>query len=408
VNSNSYSEFKFEKAVAGRHTFAIMKLYQENHRITGKNEIFYDVTLLEQQLNHPSQAWLVMSQLNEIVGFMQVLYDAPQSLAKLATLCTNSNPESNSFLENTTHLLQGFITNQVLFEIQTLEVMYITTTSLTLPQMQSAHPLGFHPVGAFPGCITQDVFKINGIAAYYKSGVLESQRYHRFSLHSAAQPLFEVVKDYLPLESTLSLREPLGSDPVAQVHRPLRCPDLEFINAPHFVKNLFEVTKQNSPSLTSSFYPFHIPNVLICDPKQQVNVFVLFNKEDKFATIIGEKFLNNFDLKDVYLKVTEMLYKLGAQFIELVNDAADREAIESAYFSGFVPCCYFPGLKKVGNSRRDTIVQARSFERPFWVSGNLFPGFQKFANCFESLHKEWVRLDPLLGDEALNKGVKIT
>ncbi|MBI5629955.1 MAG: hypothetical protein HY921_03610 [Elusimicrobia bacterium] len=237
-----------------------------------------------------------------------------------------------------------------------IDLVYNTTRTLTPEQQELTLELGFKVLGIFPSARAADSRKINGLAVFYAPEALK-KRYSPFPLHPAIFPFFELARAQCGLEPL-----PLAARPALAAEAPA-LPPLEMIEAPRFVAERFRRLKARR-SLSVNFYPFQVPNVLFTSPDQSVEVFAWLHRPMGFATIVAEHLTVPVSPVELYRRVVEALRSSQAGYIEVINDAADAAGIECILQAGFVPCGYFPALKKHVDLRRDYVVFARTFE-PF-------------------------------------------
>jgi hypothetical protein len=377
------SSIKLRTAENGIDTYRVAKLYQSTYQHNARDEVFSSVLDLEKAFSKRDQIWLIAERPfnSEFLGFMCVLFDENQNLAKLMHLRTIVNTNTEELLSTTNSMLTAFLDYSRTELNLLIDVMYVTSNALSMAQMESAISVGFSPIGVFPGYVARDASRVNGLSAYFKPGVLENERYDKFSLHSAVYPIFKRIQDFVTIPDTKVIRKPLQKKDSSLDEKM----NVEMILAPKFVESIFSEALRKHQSMTASYYPFQVPNAIFMDENQKIKVFVRINREDKFATIVGEKMDSPCDLAVVYEAVSASLYGQGIQFIELLNDAADYDAIETALRAGFIPCCYFPSLKKHGSTRRDYVVQARSYERVQESFHIKISAFREFNTIFERL-----------------------
>jgi hypothetical protein len=72
----------------------------------------------------------------------------------------------------------------------------------------------------------------------------------------------------------------------------------------------------------------------------------------------------------------------------MINDAADALGTEALIQAGYLPCAYFPALKKQNNVRRDYVVFARSFENFFYPDlGKIAPVYRQYLRQYYEYEK---------------------
>lgn len=365
--------------------FGIMNLYQ----IAAEGELWDSVLLdhrkLIQQIQSDNVRWLVADREAKIIGAFCLLLDSENRLGKLNRIILDPQwKESRTLLKNALPLLIDYLKDSV-------DIVYTTTRTLSMEQQDLSLKLGFKLLGIFPNVIGADQSRVNGVSAHFFEGVLTSMRQDFFQLHRAVMPFYEMVRNQCGL-GELSPWDLDGSPESS--FEPL--PPLELIVAPLFVSYRYSRLNERN-ALSSHFYPFQTPNMLVVAPKQRVEIFVRHMPELRFAAIIGERIDLRVSPVDLYKQVALLLNERGVNYIEMLVDAADGLGIDYMIQAGFLPCAYLPSFKRQGDVRRDFVVLSRSFER-FLGAGSyqlrmdpLYLGFlteycrleeKQFLSCF--------------------------
>ena len=284
-----------------------------------------------------------------------------------------------------------------------IEVMYTTTTSLSLQQQQAALDAGFRILGIFPNLLGKDRSQINGLTAYFFPHVFPGRRPKAISLHPSVFPFFKIAARELGIEyiddvqcgglptAAPSIGAPSVGAPSIEVtnaelptarvptvtitaqekiteqtekylkETPEQITTLEMIRAPEFVLERFRSKLVRSSQLID-FFPFYRPNCLVTTPHQDAEFFVYVNEKEQFAAVIGEHLTKPYHMVEAYLKLLEVLKIHGISYVEMINDAADLVGTDCMLRAGFAPCAYFPAFKRHGRLRRDYVVLGKSFE----------------------------------------------
>jgi hypothetical protein len=302
-----------------------------------------------------STAWIVAEREGAMLAVLSILIDRENHLAKLERLVVDPSWEqSEQVLREAMPLLRTYLGERA------VEVLYTTTRGLTFAQQEMTLKTGFRVLGIFPFGKGGETLKIQGLTAYYFDGVLEKRRRSDFPLHPIVAPFFDICRRECGLP-------PLVLAPQPEVRGSFeKLPPLEFIYAPGFVAHRFNRLKERR-TLSVHFYPFSVPNVLITDPQQRIEIFICMVPEIRFATIIGEHMDARVHPTELYHHVSQMLNHQNISYIEVINDAGDDQGIEAIFNAGYLPTAYFPALKRQGDQRRDYVVMARSFDRLFAI-----------------------------------------
>jgi hypothetical protein len=241
------------------------------------------------------------------------------------------------------------------------DIVYCTTRTVTWDEQRLTLDAGFKVLGIFPKAEVharrsgEDGSGFSGLTALFLGDTLSRRRHSGFALHPALQPFYEIVRGQLGLEVLPPAPTQLSLPPGAQ--RPM----LELIQARNFVARRFQKAKERK-ALSVNFYPFTEPNALVTDPDQRAEVFVNIIREICFGTVIGEHVSLPVDPVALCQDIAQILHDNGVTYIEVINDAADAAGLECILRAGYVPCAYFPALKKHAGRRRDYVVFAKSLE----------------------------------------------
>lgn len=253
------------------------------------------------------------------------------------------------------------------------DIIYSTTRTLTPKQQELTIAHGFHVLGIFP--LGSASGQLNGLTAFYLNDAL-ARRSLPPGLHEDVEPFFDLIhkQTHLPKAPCVTpiLRPQIETPPL---------PPLEFIAAPQFVAHHFRNLRAKR-HLSVNFYPFQAPNTLITSPDQKIEIFLSISPEFRFASIIGERVQTPLDSISLYRSVMQMLYERSIAYIELINDAADLEGTDSIIKAGFLPCGYFPCLKKHTDARRDYVIFARSFENFHWPKAPFHKKYEDFIKAY--------------------------
>lgn len=326
--------------------FALLRLYQLSRESSASDPLLMDLKALERDLARNDRLWVLAED-----AALSATLEPALRLGKVQRLFT-VGPREGRHAARVRAL--KFLVEKAARE-GALDAIYTTTRHFTLEEQAATLECGFHVLGVFPNAIAADPNRLNGLTAWFADGVLMERREGGFALHPAVAPFYELARRQcgLPSLSAASPEEP----PYAG--RPV--PALELIEAPRFAARRF-AKLQERKSLSVNFYPFHEPNALLTSPDQSVEVFATLAPERRLANLIGERLTLAVDPVELYRRVCGMLRERGIQYLEIINDAADAVGIECILRAGFAPCGYFPCLRRNGDTRRDYVVFARSFE----------------------------------------------
>lgn len=314
----------------------------------------------------------------KIVAAIFVLTERKHGLCKIYRMCADPGTRCEE------EILKGLL----LFTADCLknsdfrpDVLYTTTRTLTLKQQEFTLEMGFKILGIFPNVPGRTPGGLYSLTAFYFNNALADKRYTDFTLHPAIAPFYEVVRKECGLgKLTVS---PPPAPPADRDATTL--PVLEALDAPGFVARRFDMLKERK-FLPANFYPFQKPNILITSPDQGVEIFVKAVQEPRFAAIVAEKLDVAVNPVRLYEATARILRGLNISYIEVINDAADAAGISDILDAGYLPCAYFPALKRQGNTRRDFIIFSKTFEKFFQpVSGEVRETCRRYLEAYLAL-----------------------
>ncbi|HTL11989.1 MAG TPA: hypothetical protein VL588_05855 [Bdellovibrionota bacterium] len=311
-----------------------------------------------------------------------VMEEPEQRLAKIHRMYVH--PEERDSENTTVELLRWLVAD--LEKRGTVDVLYTTTGKLSQSQVDLTLQLGFKMLGIFPNAMSADNTKMNAIAGYFFGDTLKKKRAGGHKVHPVIKSFYDIVRKQCGMEN-LEIREP--GENVRQDLEKVR--DLELIEAPKFVATRFDRLNEKK-FLSVSFYPFQTPNALVTGPNQELEVFLTIVPEIRFAMVIGERMDRPVDPVALYVAVAELLRSRGVTYVEVINDAADVVGTELLLEAGFLPCVYFPALKRHGDSRRDYVVFGRAFEKNVLRPESLNEYLQEFWEEYKALESDGLEL----------------
>jgi len=372
-------ELNIRRAVADD-VWPIMALYQIHGSTFTDDQLFLDSSKLMPAVVSNDSAWMIAEKNGALAAVMSVLLDRVQGTAKISRMMVN--PGDPDALENLRYLLRH--TMAMLFETEnTIDVFYSTTLTLPLRMQNLTLACGFKIMGVFPNAIGADNTNLNGLTVYFREGIISEKRFSDFELHSAIYPFFKLAQKNLGLADVSIASDP--SSNIIQKYEPL--PPLELVRAPRLIENKYRKLKEHHQSLSINFYPFYIPNAIICDPEQKIEIYVKIVDMLRFSAIIGEHLELFCDPVALYKAVFGIFRQQGSSYIEIINDAADIFGTECIINAGFTPCAYIPAFKKHGDTRRDYVVYGKSFEYQCRPHQDIDPGYLEFFNEYIKLEK---------------------
>lgn len=361
-----------------RDLFPLMRLYQLSKHKVLSDDLFNDHERLLEAIHSENSSWIVGEKDGQILAAFSVLLDKENRLGKINRLYIDPTwQEWDRFLKDALPLLIQYLKD----DKRKIEVVYTTTRTFSLEQQEMLLGMGFKILGILPVSQGVDVSRVNGVTAYFFDGVLTKKRHAQFSIHPTVLPFFKLAQEECGLPDVTVAKRPEMATLEFE-----KMPNIELIYAPDFVGNRFKRLNERK-SLSVHFYPFTQPNALITDAEERIEIYVKLMPESRMATIIGERLDISINPTELYSRVSQMLNAQNITYIEVINDAADIWGVEAITAAGYLPCAYFPCLKSQGETRRDYVVLARSFERPFAETLVPFEIHHTFLNYFQEYYK---------------------
>lgn len=378
----STSEFSY-RAVSPDDAFDVLRVYQKDYQSPMTDALFAHYATIAEEIARDGSIWFALDYAGKLEGFAWILIDRTQKLCKVNHLFVN--PKLPGGRDVAVEGLLRFTLQRLAATESELEVLYTTMRPLAY-QKDLIRKLGFRILGIFPNGKEVDNSVVNSLTAYFFPNVLEQKRQTNLTLHAQLRPLYEITRKECGLQ-TLPIAaetEQLGNDDRPFADTPSSLPSLELIVAPEFVARRFSLL-QKRQFLSINFYPFHEPNALITDPDQSLEIFIKIFPERSMATLVGERIEIAVDPVRLYKKVADILKATNISYIEVINDAGDVTGTDAIIQAGYLPCAYFPALKSHGDSRRDYVVFARSFENFYYPRMQIDPIYLEYLKQFYQL-----------------------
>jgi RimJ/RimL family protein N-acetyltransferase len=333
----------------------ITLLYHKVYRGQYSDPLMRDVNLLKAFLSDSGSVWVIAKHQSEIVASVVYEIDAANRLAKTFGGAVLPEHRGAKLLERT--MLYGF--EAVTGHSKTgVEVIYATTRTATKAPQIVTEKLGYRKLGIFPNVHRTDSYETHCLVGFFCEGALE-KRFTDFLIHPVIESLFQIVQKEcaLPAMTTATSKQIQA----ATAQEKAENVSLEIIDAPKYTIHRFRELR-DSGQLPFSFYPFHDPNVMVCTPDDQVQVFLHLAPVDKYCTVVGILKPSHVNGKQLIENVSRLLGERGVRYIETIVRADKLGTVDQVIQAGFIPSAYFPACQVQGQHRYDYIVLSKTFE----------------------------------------------
>lgn len=359
--------------------FRIMELYQRAQPHVVSDFIYLEYNRLATLLNDPDNFWMLAEKGEKLIASISLKLDPEQRIGKVyRMLISGQSTDTAEVLRRTL----VFTIRWLKEKFPDLDLLYTTTLSLKEEQQEIARNVGFKTLGIFPNALGEDRSHLNSLTGFFYPGTLQAKRAGEISLHPELQKLFHITAKECELSPLpIASLQPAGKSTTS--FSILEVQELELITAVGFVRNRFLKLKESRT--IDTFYPFQIPNIILCDENEDVQIFVRLDPANRFASIIGEHVKKSLDPVRLYSMVREKLKSVGASYTEVINDAGDSEGNSVFLKAGFTPCAYFPCLKRHGETRRDYVVFGHSSEYVYRPHLNTLPIYSEYYSAYAEI-----------------------
>ncbi|MHB2016490.1 MAG: GNAT family N-acetyltransferase [Candidatus Xenobia bacterium] len=259
------------------------------------------------------------------------------------------------------------------------DVVYAVVRTLTPRSFHhDLQSVGFNDLGVFPNVRKVRKYETHGLKVRFNADALK-QRRQVPRLIPASQQIYAVSQKLLGLEDAR----------VESIRLPRRRPDpgrFQF-----FVEKSPEVEWEyyglrDEGKLTYDFFPLHYPQLKLYTRDQRDIVYIHFLETDGHACILGLK-TEEEDHAAFLQAVGEMAESLGIKYLELLVSAYDPLAQQYAYDANFLPCAYFPAMKRDEQEQRlDCVVTSCTFVPPHFSGLTLTPESRPYVQAFYKVY----------------------
>jgi ribosomal protein S18 acetylase RimI-like enzyme len=333
----------------------ITLLYHKIYKGQYPDPLMRDVNLLRAFLLDPASVWVVARSKTEIIGSVVYEVDAANKLAKTFGGAVLPEYRGAKLLEK----LMGHGSEALAHRPESaVEVTYATTRTATKAPQIVTERLGYRKLGIFPNVHRTDNYETHCLVGYFADGTLE-KRFTNFLIHPDVESLFQIVQKECGLPPMKTATTQQIQEAVAK--ESLGDPGLEILDAPKYTIHRFRALR-DAGKLPFSFYPFHDPNVMVCSPDDQVQVFLHLAPLDQYCTVVGILKPEKMNGRQLIEKVSRLLSERGVRYIETIVRADKLGTVDQVIGAGFIPSAYFPAFQVQGKYRYDYIVLSKTFE----------------------------------------------
>ncbi|MCX5784409.1 MAG: hypothetical protein NTX59_01840 [Elusimicrobia bacterium] len=356
----------------------IQMLYAEIYGGNYSIPIVTDKEKMRSAIEHDDYYWLVAESSDRIVGSLVYEVDLPHRISKAFGAVV-----SQEFRKlDLAYTMMKLILDDITKVKDLVDMVYATTRTANYAPQKLTENLGFVKLGIFPNTHKVQENETHCLTGYFTAQAM-SKRRCRPRLIPEVAPYYEIVSRQMDLDKP-SIKDVQGdySDHKQKIP-PL---SFEVITAPDFIKNRYKKFK-NSGFFEHIVMPFHEPNLILITPDQATEVYLTYNKKDKYSVIVGgmsaEKSFTVV-LESLAHKVSEMDMAYIEVIIDAYSPALQREAMDAR----FIPSAYFPCVKKVGMKRYDCIAFSRTFDVLDFRNVKIISLYKNFLREYLKLWRE--------------------
>lgn len=331
--------------------FQICQLYFDIYQGTYPDPLMKDFILIKSFIQSSSGFWFVAKDdQDNVIGSVLAAYDEEDEIVKAFGAVVRNEQRGKGLMED----LLGFGIEYLRTHTPGVSVVYSTTRTVNEAAQTLTEKLGFKKLGIFPNAHRTNEYETHCLAATVYPSALE-HRHTNYKLHHQLASLYSIVDKEVglgPLETIVPER------PSKVLVPPV---DIEVVNSPKFVAFRYSYLKE-AKKLEFEFFPFHLPNLVIMSPDQEIELFCHLSPMDGYCVIVGGKMPGNINFTELFLNANRLLRDAGARYIEVIVRADRPKILDSIMNAKFIPCGFFPAFQKIGDKRYDFVVFSRSFE----------------------------------------------
>ncbi len=370
---------------------SIQNLFREIYEGKYPIEFGQDPEILRAEIRDDQHyLWLIAEFENKTIGAMMFSIDLVNRLGKASGGVVSKEFRKGGLGARLLKIGVGFITTEV-------DVVFGTTRSVNEGPSKMVAEVGFQKMGIFPNAVQIENLEHLNLDVYLTDSALKKRRRKPY-LYPPFQPFYEIARKKLGLEKCVTVRErepfKLFKNPV-----PLNINKDE----KSVISKFHQYTEQNR--ISSSFFPFHLPNMMLSSDDGGSEVFIWYTGFGKQAAIVGFRtdWVNKQDLLN---SVAIEMQKAGASYVELLVDAYDYICQQEAYTARFLPSAFFPSLRVAKDGKRDDyFILSRTFGLLDFtgsvVTGDSQLYLREYLKCYYEIY-----IEPILRSEKSDSSQK--
>lgn len=377
---------------------ALLSLYDAVYGGTYTLPEATDRTAMAAKMADPGTHWTVCVYRKEIVGSLIFSIDRGDRLAKAYAAAVHPAMQGRSIMH---HMAGESLALLCDGEAAPVDCVYATTRTVSFAPQKVLETLGFRSLGVFPNVRKVARHETHGLSAFFTGRALALRR-PRPAIRYEIRQFYETVRAMFGFEEARIVRD---GDPGAEeagrpegeggsfvrigrtgvgatdagVEEPMRFlverdgAAVRRIWRDHAEKRLLRL----------SYYPFHAPDIRFHCPEAGCEVFLHLNPADGHGAIVGVKGGTG-NLEAIFSSLEEPARALGAEYLELLVSAFDPATQKRALDARFLPCAYFPAMKRAYDSaeRLDVICFSRSFVNLDFTGLHLVEDNRRFLEAF--------------------------
>ena len=356
----------------------IQMLYAEVYGGSYSIPIVTDKELMRRAIENNDYYWLVAESSGRIVGSLVYEVDLANRISKAFGAVV-----SQEFRKlDLAHTMMKLILDDITQAKNLVDVVYATTRTANYAPQRLTENLGFVKLGIFPNTHKVQENETHCLTGYFTAQAMARRRC-RPRLIPEVRPFYEIVGRQLDLDKP-SIKNVQGDYSDHKQKIPIL--SFETITAPAFIKNRYKKFK-NSGFFERIAMPFHEPNLILVTPDQTTEVYLTYNKKDRYSVVVGgassEKSFTVV-LESLARKVSEM----DMAYIEVIIDAYSPQLQREAMDARFIPSAYFPCVKKAGGKRYDCIAFSRTFDVLDFRNVKIISLYKNFLREYLKLWRE--------------------